>query len=143
MMDEGRDSMADIFNNLGNFAKDVWKKAEVVTETVTQKTEEAIEVQKIKSQIRVMERSNDNDYKTIGKIIFDRYKNGEVVDPAFIDLCETMEERETTIHQYKKEIAAMKGQDVCPKCKAHIDDDAVFCPKCGEKISRSIFEDEE
>lgn len=140
---ERRINMADFFENLEKFGKKIIDKAEVVTEEITKKTEEAVEVQKIKSQMRVMERNNERDYKDIGKMIYDRYKSGEVVDAQFLELCEAIEERDEEIAKAKREIAEIKGLDVCQNCKAHVEPGAAFCPSCGTKIDNSIFEDEE
>ena len=34
----------------------------------------------------------------------------------------------------KKQIAALKGLQECPSCKAQVEDSAQFCPKCGAKL---------
>ena len=126
--------MSDFFGslkeNLGNLGKTISEKAEVVTK----KTEEAVEIQKIKSQIRVMERNNARDFEHIGKMIYDRFKKGSEVDTDFVELCEAIEEREASIEAAKKQVAAIKGLDVCPNCKEHLEPTVVFCPKCGAKV---------
>lgn len=145
--------MADFFGNLkGNLeslGKTISEKAEVVAkkteeavEVVAKKTEETVEVQKIKSQIRVLERSNERDYQDIGKIIFERYQKGKVVDNEFVELCEAIEEREESIDAYKKQVAKIKGLDVCSKCKEHVAADATFCPKCGAKIEQESYDED-
>lgn len=146
--------MADFFGNLKgnleNLGKTISEKAEVVAkkteeavEVVAKKTEETVEVQKIKSQIRVLERSNERDYQDIGKIIFERYQKGKVVDTEFVELCEAIEGREESIDAYKKQVAEIKGLDVCPKCKEHVESDVVFCPKCGAKIEQESYDEDE
>ena len=126
--------MADFFGslkeNLENLGKTISEKAEVVSK----KTEDAVEIQKIKSQIRVMERNNERDFQDIGKIIYDRFKKGGVVDTEFVELCEAIEDREESIEAYKKQVAEIKGLDVCPGCNEHVDPSVVFCPKCGVKV---------
>lgn len=145
--------MADFFenlkDNLGNLGKAISEKAEVVAkktgeavEVVAKKTEETVEVQKIKSQIRVLDRSNERDLKDIGKMIYDRYQKGEAVDTEFVDLCEAIAEREVSIDDYKKEVAKIKGLDVCPKCKEHVEPSVVYCPKCGAKIEQEAYEED-
>lgn len=134
--------MADFFGNLkgslkenlGNLGKTLSDTAEVVTK----RTKDEVEVQKIKSQIRGMERSNERDFQDIGKMIYDKFKKGEVIDTAFVDLCEAIEGREEAIADSHKLIADLKGLDVCPNCKEHVAVDVVFCPKCGTKVEREI-----
>ena len=130
--------MKDFFDNLGKVitekAEVVSKKAGEVVEVVADKTEQTIEVTKIKSQINVMERNNERDFKDIGKMIYEKFKNGEEVDDQYMELCEAIAAREENIQKSKEEIAKIKGLDVCPECGAHLDARAQFCPKCGAKV---------
>lgn len=141
--------MADFFNKLGNklgsnlndLGKIISEKAEVVSK----KTEDAVEIQKIKSQIRVMERNNERDLQDIGKMVYEKFKKGTPVDTEFVELCEAIEDREESIEAYNKQVADLKGMDVCKNCKEHLDADVVYCPKCGTKVEREevVVEDAE
>ena len=139
--------MADFFENLGKIisekAEVVSKKTGEVVDAVAKKTEQTVEVQKIKNQIHVMERNNERDFKDIGKMIYDRYKKGEVVDAGYLELCEAISEREDSIEKSKREIAEIKGIDVCAKCDAPLEANAKFCSKCGAKVEDEVFEDVE
>ena len=70
--------MANFFQDLGKIksekAEVVAKKTGEVADVVVKKTEQTVEVQKIKSQISVMQRNNDRDYRDIGKMIYDNSK---------------------------------------------------------------------
>lgn len=137
--------MANFFGELGKIisekAEVVSKKTGEVVDVVAKKTEQTVEIQKIKNQIHVMERSNDRDYKDIGKIIYDKFKNGEGADAQYIDLCDAIAEREASIAKAKEEIAKIKGLDVCPECESHVEPDATFCPKCGAKVGACACEE--
>ncbi len=133
--------MNDFFGKLGDLGKVISEKAEVVSkktgeafDVVAKKTEQTVEIQKIKSQIHVMEKNNDRDYRDIGKMIYDKFKRGEGADAEFIDLCDAIAEREEAIANAKEEIAGIKGLDVCPNCDAHIESNATFCSQCGAKV---------
>ena len=130
--------MAGFFGDLGKIisekAEVVTKKTGEVVDVVAKKTEQTVEVQKIKAQIHTMERNNDRDFKDIGKMIYDKFKNGEGADAEYIELCDAIAEREASIAKAKEEIAKIKGLDVCPECESHIEPDATFCPKCGAKV---------
>lgn len=137
--------MQDFFGNLGKIisekAEVVSKKTGEVVDVVAKKTEQTVEIQKIKSQIHVMERNNDRDYRDIGKMIYDKFKNGEGAEAEYIELCDAIAEREATIAKAKEEIAKIKGLDVCPECESHIEPDATFCPKCGAKVNADVCEE--
>ena len=122
--------MADFFANLEDLGKMISNKAGKAVDVVSQKAGEAVdviskkagdtvEITKIKSQIGTMERNNERDYKDIGKMIYERYKNGEVIDGEFIEFCEAISEREGSIYKAKEEIARIKGVDVCPHWGVH------------------------
>ena len=131
--------MNSFFKDLGKIisekAGEVAKKTGEVADVVVKKTEQTVEVQKIKAQIHTMERNNERDYKDIGKMIYDKFKNGEGADAEYIELCDAIAEREAAIAKAKEEIAKVKGLDVCPECEAHVEPDATFCPKCGAKVN--------
>lgn len=135
--------MADFFENLKENLESLGKTISEKAEVVSKKTEEAVEVQKIKSQIRVMERNNERDFQDIGKIIYDQFKKGKVVDSEFVELCEAIEDREASIDEYKKQVAEIKGLDVCPNCKEHVEPSVVFCPKCGVKIEQESYDEDQ
>lgn len=136
--------MGDFFGNLGKIisekAEVVTKKTEEVVEVVAKKTEKTVEVQKIKSQIRVMERNNERDFTDMGKMIYDKFKKGEIVDEQFVELCEAIEEREESIEKANREVAEIKGLDVCSGCKTHLEPGVAFCPKCGQRVDDNVVE---
>ncbi len=143
--------MADFFGNLKGSLKgnldNLGKTLSDTAEAVSKKTKEEVEVQKIKSQVRGMERAKERDFQDMGKMIYDKFKNGDVIDTVFVELCEAIQGREEAIEEANKKIADLKGLDVCPNCKEHVDADVVYCPKCGAKIEAEIVdvevEDEE
>ena len=100
--------MSDMLERWGKIisekAKDVSEKTGEVVELVVDKTEQLVEEQKVKSQIRTMERNSVRDFKDIGKILYHKYKNGEEIDPECLELCEAIEERETYIKLLKEQI---------------------------------------
>lgn len=134
--------MADFFSKLSSNLGDLGKIISEKAEEVSKKTEDAVEVQKIKSQIRVMERNNERDFQDIGKMVFEKFKKGIPVDTEFVELCEAIEDREESIEEYNKQVADLKGKDVCQNCKEHLDADVVYCPKCGTKVEREEKEED-
>ena len=127
---------------MGDFFEDLGKRISETAEAVTKKTEEVVETQKIRNQIRVMERSNQRDYEALGKMIYNRFKKGEEINLKYIELCEEIEQREEAIEVYLKEIAELKGKDICQQCKGELDAGMAYCPKCGAKVGEEIFEEE-
>ncbi len=123
-------------DNLGDLGKIISEKAEVVSK----KTEDVVEIQKIKNQIRVMERNNERDLLDIGKMIYEKYQKGASVESEYAELCEAISDREKSIVEYNEQIADLKGKDVCANCKEHVDATATYCPNCGAKMEREEAE---
>ena len=128
----------DLVKVVAEKAEVVAKKTGEVADVVVKMTEQTVEVQKIKSHISVMQRNNDRDYRDIGKMIYDKFKNGEGADAEYIELCDAIAEREVAIAKAKEEMAKVKGLDICPECESHIEPDATFCPKCGAKVDGEV-----
>ena len=79
--------MADFFSVLG-------KKISDVAEDLGKKTEDTVEIQKIKSNIRSLKRANERDFMDIGKMVYDKFHDGEISDIDYVTLCEAIEKRE-------------------------------------------------
>lgn len=135
--------MADFFGNLKGNLESLGKTISEKAEVVSKKTEEAVEIQKIKSQIRTMERSNERDFQDIGKMVYDQFKKANAVGAELVELCEAIANREESIAEYKKQVAEIKGLDVCPNCEEHLEPGVTFCPKCGVKVEQEVLDDEE
>lgn len=129
-----------------DFFEDLGKRLGETAETVTARANEAIEIQKLKGQIRELSRGNAVDLMELGRSIYDRYKNGEELDDTSKGLCDAIKNREGSIEEYEKKISLLKGAGECPKCGKMVARDMAFCPYCGESIVKveeeDIFEDE-
>ncbi len=94
--------MGDFFNVLG-------KKIADVAEDLGKKTEETVEIQKIKSNIRSLKRANERDFIDIGKMVYDKFHDGEISDIDYVTLCEAIEKREEEIERQEEEVKKIKG----------------------------------
>lgn len=128
---------------MGDFFEDLGKKITETAGAVTKKTEEMMETQKIKSQIRLEERNKENALQELGKQVYDRYQNGEIVDADFVGLCEAIEQYEEAVQSCLKELAELKGMTLCKNCNGELQAEMVYCPKCGTKVEEEIYFEEE
>ena len=94
--------MADFFSVLG-------KKISDVAEDLGKKTEDTVEIQKIKSNIRSLKRANERDLIDIGKMVYDKFHDGEISDIDYVTLCEAIEKREEEIERQEEEVKKIKG----------------------------------
>ena len=65
-----------------DFFEDLGKRLGETAETVTSKAGDAIEIQRIKGQIRGLARGNAVDLMELGRTIYDRYKEGGEVEES-------------------------------------------------------------
>ena len=127
-----------------DFWEDLGKRIGETAENMTAMAGDAIEIQRLKSQVRNLARGNAVDLMELGRTIYDRYKAGEEVDENAKALCEAIRDREASMGEYEKKIAEIKGASECPKCGKMVAKDMAYCPYCGEKIDRtSKAEDDE
>lgn len=120
------------------FFEELGKKLGETADTVSAKAGEVLEVQKIRTQIRTMERSNERDYQDMGKIIYEKFKNGDVVDTALTAICDVIAQREEEIAEMEKQAAEVQGSTVCDTCKKYVEKGLAYCPHCGERIKETV-----
>lgn len=72
--------MADFFEDLG-------KKITEVADDLGRRAGDTIETQKIKSQIRSLKRANDRDYMDIGRMVYEKFQDGELFGTDYITIC--------------------------------------------------------
>ena len=76
----------------------------------SKKAEDTLEIQKLKSDIRSMKRSNERDFKDIGRMVYEKFRKGEVDDTEYISLCEEIEKREEEIEKQEEQIVKIKEE---------------------------------
>lgn len=91
--------MSDTFEDLG-------KKISDTANAVAAKANDLIEVQKLKNQISTLQRANTRDYADIGKMYYEKYKAGEVIDADAATLCEAIDQRDVSITGLERDIEA-------------------------------------
>lgn len=127
---------------MGDFFEDLGKRISETAEVVTKKTEEVVELQKLKNQIRTMERSNDRDIRDLGRMVYEKYQMQEIMDAEVTEICEMIEKREEAIADYEKEMNKKRHGDICESCHAPVSKEMQFCPQCGEKIDRETVDED-
>ena len=59
---------------MSDFFEDLGKKLSDAAAEIGKKTEDTLEIQKMKSDIRSLNRGNERDYIDIGKLVYERYQ---------------------------------------------------------------------
>lgn len=116
------------------FFEDLGKRIGEATETVSNKAGDAVEIQKLKGQIRTLERGNDADLIDLGRTIYEKFKAGESVSEEEAGLCEAIQSREESIAEYQAKIVEVRGAFHCGECGKIIAKGMAYCPYCGMKV---------
>lgn len=116
-----------------SFFEDLGKRFGETAETVSNIAGDVVEIQKLKSQIRTLERGNENDLIDLGKAVYEQFKEGEFVGEFAEALCEAIQSREESIAEYLQKISEVKGDFQCECCGKTVAKDMAYCPYCGTK----------
>ena len=130
------------------FFEDLTKRLGETAEFVGNKANEAMEVQRLKNQIRTLERNNEDDLAELGRVLYEKFLNGEELEAEEEALCEAIQDREESIEEYNEQIVELRGDTNCAACGKSIAKGMAYCPYCGEKVSTDVptdadFVDEE
>ena len=101
-MKEGMKIMVDFFEDLGRKISDV-------ANDIGKKTEDTIEIQKLKSDMRTLRRANDRDLMDMGRMVYDKFVQGEISDLDYVAVCESIEKRDEEMKKIAEEIQHIKG----------------------------------
>lgn len=138
--------MNEFFEKLGKKISEtadvVGKTAEDVVDNVSKKTGEIVEEQKLKSKMRALEKENRSAYQLLGKMIYDEFKAGTCENVSYADICREIECRDEQIADYRKQVAFVKGYDVCDRCHSNIEPGTSYCPNCGAKVDEPVTDAE-
>ena len=113
---------------------------------LTDKTNEIVEIAKLRAaNFSKNEKANELK-KEIGEICFSMYRSGDELDPGIENLCadikklkSEMAENERTIRRMKEaagDTVDLAASGFCPYCGAELTKDAKFCATCGKEIVR-------
>lgn len=128
------------------------KKIDKSVATVSIKSNEFVEITKLKTQNATLEKEMDADKKQLGAAYYLQWKSGNVEEPGLVELCNAIEERENKIEENCLKIEELQknnekilggentGSKVICACGASNSASAKFCSKCGSRIEEKAQE---
>ena len=149
-LEQGEENMKDFLNQLSQKASEVAGEIGKKTEPIVKKTEEVVELQKIKNKIRTLENYNDESLMDLGELIYNKYIAGEELEAEQQAICEEIEQRNDEIWAQERLAGHIKGIKFCSACEREIDKNSRFCSYCGtkfeepkteESVSETLFEE--
>lgn len=93
--------------------------------TVAKKSGEIVEVSKLNLSISSEKESIDKLYKRIGEIVYEKYKNAEIIDKDLEESCKAIVEANENIEKIQEKINSIKGTK-----EESIDEEDDSCCEC-------------
>ena len=125
--------MDDMFNKVKQSAARAFDGAEKFTKNAAKKTKGVIDRTKLKYTMSEIDDKITDVLAQMGAVIYNEYKSGTEFDGDMATKCAQLDSFYQEIAEIKSQIAELSNSTVCPNCGAMIDDDDIFCPKCGAK----------
>jgi hypothetical protein len=101
--------------------------------SVVQKSNDIIEISRLKGEIDNEEKKKNIIYMSIGKIVYDSYINKTELSVEIKNKCEDIIEHNEQIKNINGKIANVKKIKKCSNCGIDLSIDINFCPSCGNK----------
>ena len=121
-----------------SFFEDLGKKIGETTETVTSKAGEMMEIQRLRGQIRTLERGNEADMLEMGRFLYEKYQAREAMDEQVQMLCEKIDNRTESIERHQAKIKEIKGTSTCRMWKTGSKRDGILSVLRSEKRRRHL-----
>ncbi len=125
----------EIFNNFDGAVS----KAKEVFGAACKKTEDALNVQKLKIEAAALESKRNKDFAVLGEIYYSQIKDNSDLKGQTKAVVDAINEKSEKLENLYMEISDNSGKRKCPSCGSAIENDSIYCNKCGEKVT---FENE-
>ena len=125
-----------------DFFDNAFDKAKNAFEVAYKKTGEVLSAEKIKFGISSLKTKREKLYAKLGKNYFDSLTETADLGDENKAIYDEIVQINTKIEDLSNELNFVKSNRLCPSCGAVIDENAVFCSKCGAKITFDTAEND-
>lgn len=116
------------------FLDDLKKEIADVSEKLTKKSGEIVEVQKLKMKKSSLESDVKKNYMQLGQLYFQHMKASGVIDEAAEEFFQNIVDANEAIDEIKVKLDQMSTDKVCSVCGEKSPKTMAFCPYCGTKF---------
>jgi len=103
------------------------------TKTAVDKSNELVEVTKLKFAIGSAENEVEKLLIEIGEAVYNATKSGNDPSAVIEANCDALTAKYAEIEEMRDKLREYKNIKVCPSCGCEIPSDSAFCNKCGTK----------
>lgn len=109
------------------------RKVSDTAKAAAKKSGNVVEVTRLNIGIGTEEEKVRKIYAEIGKLLYEDYTKGRVIDGVLLEYCEKIDAINRNICEMRQKILEMKNVKICPGCETELDIEMTFCYKCGKK----------
>lgn len=128
----------DFFGKMGEAFSSKGKDLSAKGKEAAQKAKDVTEIAKLSTKAGQLEGKIKTWYQVIGEKVYQSEKDQEHagMEVEFNMITDAFAE----IGRIRKQIADLKGVQICPGCGSEIDSEAAYCSKCGTKQEKEAEE---
>lgn len=117
-----------------SFLDDVINTTKTVAATAGKKTDEAVQLSKLKLKAVQVNSEIKGKYEKLGALIYQMAKSDEKHNEEFDLLIADIDDCYAKLAEIEEKTDALKQEITCPVCGVKTKNDNAYCPKCGEKL---------
>ncbi|MBE5040407.1 zinc ribbon domain-containing protein [Ructibacterium gallinarum] len=118
-----------------DFMDQVKQTAVNVAQTVAQKSNELVEISKIKYEVYDLNNDIKKLYLEIGKLVYEELRESTALTEDIQIKCEIIEAKKARIAALKTKENQMKKGITCPVCGRECGEEQNYCPHCGADLA--------
>lgn len=115
------------------FFDDLKRNASGAADKAVKKTNEFTNMAKLKMNVKSAEGKLSSVYEEIGRLFYTAERNGEDCTSDIAAYIMKADKLKAEIAESNKKISKLRNIRICEGCGNEIENDALFCPYCGQK----------
>ena len=119
---------------MGSF-DDIVFGAKTAAEAVGKKATAFMDISRLKISAADIRSEIGKRYEALGRAVYNSRKDGLDIEPLAAECEESIDALYGRLERVNQKIAELTEKTVCDSCGNRIEKDAVYCPKCGTKVS--------
>lgn len=116
------------------FLDDVINTTKSVAATAGKKTDEAVQLSRLKIKTAQLNSDIKNKFEKLGSLIYQMAKTDEKHNEEFDLLVGEIDDCYAMLDDIEAKIIELKKEVVCPGCGVRTKSENAYCPKCGTKL---------
>ncbi len=121
-----------------DFMDQLKKTASDVVQTVAHKSNELLEISKIKYEVHDLSADIKKLYAEIGRLVYEEMKDGNSLPEDIQFKCEIVSAKKAKIAALRAREQQVKQGLTCPACGRECNEDDQQCPFCGSDLAEEV-----